>query len=248
LRHRFWLGCSERLRWSRGAFHESPALELPVRPPAEAERIAALRNRYQVRFELGLCAATSLGNYEYLDVLDRSWAAAGLDRPAGGTLCDVGCANFWYAAGLQAFFQPRRLVGIDVEGHRLYRDGHTRVDYAAGYLAAYPHAEFLIGDFPDRVEPADVITAWFPFLTPQAILAWRLPLSLLAPDRLFAGVRRRLRARGVFFMVNHGPEEARIAAEYCVAAGLRQIGRATGSGLLSAHRLQPVVASCWQAR
>jgi len=63
-------------------------------------------------------------------------------------------ANVWYAAGLQAFFQPRRL----------------------------------------------------------------------APDRLFAGVRRNLRARGVFFMVNHGPEEARIAAEYCSAAGLRQVG------------------------
>jgi len=159
-------------------FHESPALELPARRPAEAERIAALRNRYQVRLELELCAATSLGNYEYLDVLDRSWAAAGLNRTAGGTLCDVGCANVWYAAGLQAFFQPRRL----------------------------------------------------------------------APDRLFAGVRRNLRARGVFLMVNHGPDEARIAAEYCSAAGLRQVGGVTGSDLLSEHRLQPVVASCWQSR
>ena len=35
-------------------------------------------------------------------------------------------------------------------------------------------------------KPADLITAWFPFLTPAAILAWRLPLSLLAPERLFA--------------------------------------------------------------
>ena len=72
------MGVSERVRWSRGAFHESPALELPAGPPAEAERIAALRSRYQVRFELELCAATSFKNFEYLDVLDRSWAAAGL--------------------------------------------------------------------------------------------------------------------------------------------------------------------------
>ena len=33
---------------------------------------------------------------------------------------------------------------------------------------------------PAVKDTADLITSWFPFVTPAAILAWRLPLSLLA--------------------------------------------------------------------
>jgi len=247
LRHRFWFGFSERVRWSRGAYYESPARVLPPRPPAEAERIAALSSRYQVKFELTLNAATSLNNYECLDILDRCWAAAGAPRPCAGTVCDVGCANFWYAATLRAFFRPQRLVGIEVEGHRLYRDGHTRVDYAAGYLAGFPDAEFRVADYAASVLPAEVISAWFPFVTPQAILAWRLPLSLLAPARLFARVRENLEPGGVFFMVNHGHEEAAIAADCCKAAGLSCRGGEARPGPLSAARALPPVGSLWQA-
>ena len=70
-------------------------------------------------------AATSTNNYEYLDILDRAWADSGLQRPAGGVVCDVGSASFWYAAALHAFFRPRELVGVEVEGHRLFKDGHS---------------------------------------------------------------------------------------------------------------------------
>jgi SAM-dependent methyltransferase len=245
LRHRFWFGLSERLRWSRGTFRESPALVLSEAPD-QAERIAALQSCYQVKFEAQLGRATSLNNYEYLDLLDRLWRAGGLERPAPGALCDVGCANFCYAAALQAFFQPTELVGIDIEGHRLYRDGHTRIDYAAGYVAALPNARFLLADYVNLELPADVITAWFPFVTPEAMLAWRLPLSLLTPARLFARVRGNLRPGGLFVMANHGLAEAGIAADLCSAAGLRCLARERSDGPFSAHRLSPAVLSCWQ--
>src|SRR5271165_2876905 len=181
LRHRFWYGVSERLRWSRGVFYEAPANALPAPGPRQAQRIAALQSRYQVKFENHLNAATSYNNYEYLDILDRAWSAAGLTLRAGGELCDVGCANFWYAEALQAFFRPQRMLGVEVEGYRLYRDGHTRIDYATGYLARVPNARFLIADYRGCELPADLITAWFPFVTAQSILAWRLPLVLLEP-------------------------------------------------------------------
>lgn len=248
LRHGFWYGVSERLRWSRGAFEETPARELCAVNPEQAERIAALRDRYQVQFELQMNAGTSVRNYEYLDLLDRGWAAAGLQRPAAGSLCDIGCASFWYAAALQAFFSPQRMVGVDVEGHRLFRDGHTRIDYAAGYMSRLPNARFVVADYADYREPADVITAWFPFLTPAAILAWRLPLSLLAPARLFQRIQHNLRPQGLFFMVNHGLAEADLADEYCVAAELRRVARWTEPGVLSGHRLSPPVLSWWLHR
>jgi hypothetical protein len=73
LRHRFWLGVSERVRWSRGAYREVPAGALPAQDEAVARRIEQLRGLYAVEFERRLGAATSLNNYEYLDILDRSW-------------------------------------------------------------------------------------------------------------------------------------------------------------------------------
>jgi hypothetical protein len=246
LRHGFWYGVSERIRWSRGAFQETPALELCTLNHEQGERIAALRGRYQVQFEQRMSAATSANNYEYLDILDRGWSASGMDRPTGGVLCDIGCASFWYAATLQTFFRPERLVGVEVEGHRLFRDGHTRMDYAAGYLAQLPGAEFLVKDYAGHDEPADVITSWFPFVTPAAILAWRLPLSLLAPEKLFRQIRHNLRRDGLFFMVNHGLTEAALAEGLCAAAGLKLAARRTQAGALSRHRARPPVLSWWR--
>ncbi len=245
-RHRFWYGLSERLRWSRGISHETPANEITVPGPQQAQRIAALQIRYQVRFERHLNAATSYNNYEYLDILDSAWSTSGLTIPAGGQLCDVGSANFWYAEALQAFFRPKRIIGVEVEGYRLYRDGHSRVDYAAGYLSRLPNAQFLIADYCRIEQPADVITAWFPFVTAQSILAWRLPLVLLAPARFFERIRQNLRPQGLFVMVNHGPREASIADELCIAAGMSRVSAALRNGPLSGHRLEPARLSCWR--
>ncbi len=205
-----------------------------------------MQSRYQVRFEAGLSAATSLNNYEYLDILDRFWSQAGLDRPLGLRVCDVGCANFCYAPAMQAFFQPRSLLGVEVEGYRLYRDGRTRIDYAKGYLEALPDARFLVADYLDLELPADLITAWFPFVTAPAILAWRLPLSLLRPQRLFARIGTNLSAGGMFVMVNHGLQEAAYADDLCNAACLRRVALSASEGPLSGHRALPAVISAWR--
>lgn len=246
LRHGFWYGLSERIRWSRGAFQETPARQLCIADRKQAQRIAALRDRYQVQFERRMSAATSVNNYEYLDILDRGWGESGMGRPTGGVLCDIGSASFWYAATLQTFFLPDRMVGVEVEGHRLFRDGRARIDYAAGYLSALPNAQFVVADYAEYQQPADVITAWFPFLTPAAILAWRLPLTLLAPAKLFEKIKLNLKPGGVFFMVNHGVQEAFMAEGLCAAAGLRFASRWTVPGPLSKHRMLPPILSWWR--
>ena len=235
---------SEHVRWSRGAFAEAPARELVGLTSEQVERITALRIRYQVAFEATLGPATALNNYEYLDLLDRAWVGAGRARPAGGLLCDVGCASFWYAATLMSFFKPSELVGVDVEGYRLFKDGRTRIDYARGYLHRLP-GRFVVADYRQVRLPSDIITAWFPFLTPAALLAWRLPLSLLAPEELFARVVANLRPGGRFLMVNHGEGEAEIARKLCVATGLRLEFVFGEPGVFSGRRLQPAVLSTW---
>jgi SAM-dependent methyltransferase len=246
LRHRFWYGVSERARWSRGAFRETPAQQLPALPAEQSRRIAALQGRYQVRFESELGVQTSLNNYEYLDILDHAWPAAGPSRPQGmELLCDVGCASFWYAAALEAFFRPHALVGVDVEGYRLFKDGRTRRDYAAGYVGQRRNARFVVADYLTYEEPADLITAWFPFLTPAAILAWRLPLSLLRPERLIRQIHRNLKPGGSFVMVNHGMAEAQAAHRLCIAAGFAPGWRGPAPSLLSRGRVLPPVVSSW---
>jgi hypothetical protein len=244
LRHGFSYRLSERLRWSRGIRRETAAGRLDL-GAEEGARVEELRERYGAGFETRLSAATSRNNYEYLELLDLGRRDCGLDRRGGGTLVDVGSASFWYAAVLAAFFSPQRMIGVEVEGHRLLRDGHARIDYARGYVADVPGADFVVGDFARMRQPADVITAWFPFLTPAAILAWRLPLSLLAPRLLFESIGHNLRAGGVFFMVNHGPAEAALAMSWCRSAGLKPVGRRDGGGVLSRHRPTPPVLSGW---
>lgn len=218
---------------------------MPVLPLEQAQRIAALQKGYQVRFETRMSASTSLSNYEYLDILDRAWSASGARAPDARVVCDVGSASFWYAATLNAFFRPQRLIGIEVEGHRLFRDGRTRIDYAAGYTEREGNAEFVVADYLSYDEPADVITAWFPFLTPNAILAWRLPLSLLRPQRLFRRIHHNLKPGGLFLMVNHGPQEAGLAADWCTAENLELMWRDVPAQVLGAPRMAPPVVSCW---
>ncbi len=246
-RHRLRYGVSESVRRSRGPYRETPARELSL-TSEQSQRVAALRNRYQVRFEAQLTSATSTNNYEYLDILDRAWARWGRTVPLGGVLCDVGCASFWYAAALQAFFRPRDQVGVEIEGYRRFKNGRSRIDYAQGYLQELPKSRFMIADYRHCDLPADVITSWFPFVGPVAILAWRLPLSLLAPAELFARICHNLSADGVFVMVNHGEEEADIAMRYCNAAGLLRSFRSDEPGLLSGYRLRPAILSCWVRR
>jgi hypothetical protein len=247
LRHGFSYGVGERVRWSRGVFHETPAETLPRLPSEQARRIAALQDRYQARFESSLSAVSSLNNYEYLDVLDRAWSCAGLEH-AGGVVCDVGCASFWYAAALSAFFRPESLIGVEVEGHRLFKGGHSRLDYARGYVSGVPNAEFVISDYSKYSRAADVITAWFPFLTPNAILAWRLPLWLLEPERLLRQIRHNLGDGGLLFMVNHGSRESQIAADLCHAAGLGRAWMGEVRSVLGLHRLEPPIVSIWRPR
>jgi hypothetical protein len=49
LRHGFWYGVSERIAWSRGTVRETPVRKLATRSREQGERIAALRDRYQVQ-------------------------------------------------------------------------------------------------------------------------------------------------------------------------------------------------------
>lgn len=243
--HALWYGMTARLRWTRGLYREAPAGQLPPLSAESAAIVADLQRRYGLVFERQLSAATALNCYDYAAILDAAMRAWGVSIPAGGMLQDIGSANFWYVTLLDRLFAPSALVGIEVDGYRLYPNGHSRWDAAQGYLASAPRARYLVADYRTVDEPADLITAWYPFVTAEPLLAWRLPLTVFHPAEVFARVATNLRPGGLLLMVNHGQEEASVAASLCTAAGLHLQGPAVVPHTLRPHSRPPVV-SCWR--
>ncbi len=217
--HGLWLWVSEGIGRARGARPEEPAGALPLDAVSEA-RIAVLRARYGSAFETHQNALTALENYARLDLLDQAYRAWGRLPPERRVMHDVGCASFFYAAVLHAIFRPSELSGFELEGYRRLQGGLNRAERALAYVREWPNTEFVVADYTQVHRTAGVITAFFPFVTPQPVLAWRLPLRVLAPERLFARVRANLAPEGEFLMVNHGEAEAAIADVYAHAAGL----------------------------
>jgi hypothetical protein len=239
------LGIANRLRWSRGIYREQPCDALQNLDAASRGRIKELSARYRIRFEAQASQTTSLNNYEYLDLLDAGIARAGVAVPSRATVHDVGSASFWYAAALSAFFKPERLLGFETEGHRRYLNGHTRRDYASGYTQGIAASSYRIQDYRSCNEPAGIITAWYPFVTAEPLLAWGLRLQDLDPAGLLDRVCRNLVAGGLFFMVNHGEQEADLASAWCHSAGLRAENRHIYRPWIKVRALAPV-ATCWR--
>lgn len=221
--HGLWFALSERTGRVRAPRPEAPAGTLPPLAPEAATRIADLRARYGVAFETKLGARSALNCYEYLDWLATAYGAWRRPMPRARELHDVGCGGFAYARVLQLCFAPQRLVGVDVEGYRRLRDGANRRERVLGHLAELPHAEFVVADYATLERRADLVTAFFPFVTPGPTLAWRLPLTVLQPAALFAAIARNLEPDGQLLMANHGVDEAQVAAGHASAAGLRRI-------------------------
>jgi len=240
--HAFWYRLEEGLRWSRGIYRERPAHRLEHLTGCQQARVAWLAHRFAVRFEQWAEAVTAFRNYDYLDILEQSWSAWGQPRPVGGIVHDVGSSNFWYAAALHAFFRPVQLTGVEVEGHRIYRNGYSRLDYAQGYIESVPHAKFVTMDYRSFEQPADVVTAWYPFVTPAPVLAWRMPLTLLDPESLFSRIAANLKPDGLFVMINQGIEEMEIAADRCSRAGLVFQTLCDVRSTLRRRRVPPVVS------
>lgn len=241
--HAFWCRITERLAWSRGPYRERPAEELHDLSGIQHERIAWLRQRFRVRFERRAGQSTALKQYDYLDILDQVWSTLRLRQSVGGVVQDLGSSNFWYAPALHTFFRPTELLGIEVEGHRISINGYSRLDYAQGYIQDLPNTQFIVGDYARFDHPADIVTAWYPFVTPDPVLAWRMPLSMLAPCALFSQVARNLQPHGLFLMVNQGKEEAAIAAAWCDKVGLTRYGSCEIKARLRPR--PPAVASYW---
>lgn len=233
---------SRRLRWRRLGYVEAAAGELSGLEPTVAARIEQLRARYGCSFERRYHRLHSLENYLYLDLLDRLRAVVGAGWPKGGDWLDVGSKHFWYAPVLLDSLRPASLVGVEIEGYRIYADGHSRHDYAQYYLAGLTNVRYQVQDVMDWRQPVDGISCFYPFLLPGTVLAWGLPVTVLRPRALFAHLADCLRPGGHLLMVNQGLAEAARAQTLVEAAGLHRHHSLTVTQALLPRPAPPVLS------
>jgi len=236
------------LQWSRGArrpdalassptFAWAPAL---LRPALEA-RAAALEERYVLAPRTAsLAPEMRARNYARLDQLHR--LAGGLEPPGSDDgrvrAVDLGCGDFHYAPALSRWLAGKVgpaarcavLRGLELDGFGVYRDGHSRADHgraraaecsAEGDVVRYEVADATAA----RLPPQDVVSLFFPFLTPYACLSWRAPLSRLRPRRMLERAVGALRPGGWLVVFNQTPREHARLARLLSRLPVRRISR-----------------------
>jgi SAM-dependent methyltransferase len=157
-------------------------------------------------------------NLYVLDALDTLVGDRAAALPAALRALDVGSQDFRYAFALERWLSraatttPRAvsLTGIEIDGHPIYADRHTRADHAEAFAAetGNPEVRYRVADFlACEVERAHVVTLFFPFVLSYALVRWGLPLRHFRPEPLLAKIADALEDGGLLVVVNHTHEE-----------------------------------------
>lgn len=215
------------LRWRRGAptLADEPKAALFADDPRAAAELAGLAEAYALAPVRARSSVVHwLANLALLRGLVRLSAAAGAPAPTGADggvrALDLGSGDFHYAFALQRWLarsggggpRPVDLLGVELDGHGVQRDGRARADHAAAHAALaacdgatvrYEVADATRGGWPT----VDVATAFFPFLSAYACLQWGLPVSRLRPRRFVQRAVAMVRPGGWLVVVNQTASE-----------------------------------------
>jgi hypothetical protein len=119
--------------------------------------------------------------------------------------------------------------GVEIDGHVVYRDLHSRADHARAHARlAGPGATYHVQDFAEfrPPAPATLITMFFPFVTEFALLRRGLPRRTYRPQAIFSHAVQLLEPGGLLVVVNHTLEERARVAE--LARGIEGLERVRG--------------------
>lgn len=166
-------------------------------------------------------------------------------------VADIGAKTWHYVRGLEALLRkgyggPREvlLTGLEIDAFRVYRDFHSRWDWATWHRAPCPSARYLAMDALHFNEPQDLVFLLLPIMNVDEHLDWGLPLERYQPEVLFSHARRLAGRDGHVVMLNFAYEEPAldILAEAHAAALLLRVP--APSALVPAHL--PRVLTLWR--
>jgi hypothetical protein len=255
------------LRWSRGTPRqrdENDRATLAALPHRTADLVHRFALESLQRRATGTTFAKNLAllaNLEHLAGADTVPAAAnGVVRAT-----DVGSGDFHYATALQRWLslhrasraRPVALRGIELDGHGVYRDGHSRRDHGRAHAAlaaadpAGSTVDYVVADasrtaLAERGEQ-DVVTMLFPFLTVYPLLRWGLPLSRFRPRRLLRNAVAALRPGGWLVVANQTEVEFDRLRALLAGASVRLVRRVSFASELAPQpeRTADQVGSLW---
>lgn len=203
-----------RIRWSRPGYRIA-------RPGVQISYTGGTRRSFDV-----LCAAypavqTWIGemdeelfrrNVLVLDWLDQFARQAGIFWQPGPWL-DIGSKNFDYAYAFRAVQEKggsghAPLTGIELDGYRVYRDWHSRYDYAM-YHAGRTRSTYIVGDaLEEKLPVARIVTLLFPFVFAEPLLLWGLSPRAYRPQNLYERALTLTEPGGMLLITNQGEWEA----------------------------------------
>lgn len=218
----------QAMRFRRAGYREGP-LDLgrvsdSLRAQLLSGRASALAARYGIPTD-------TLGNAAYTkslfvcDVFDRLHALAPLETASGAVL-DVGAKNFEGAVGLHHALQTLTgreiaLTGVEIDAYPVYRNLHSRADAANYYLGLLPGKHrYVPGDVRGVAGEFGLVTWFFPFVTPAALLWWGLPERFFAPEAIFRHVLSLCAPGSTLVVSNYTEEEAEIQGDLFAMAGI----------------------------
>lgn len=208
-KNEFGFRLRSRLRWSPAYRSPRPrAFEEDCRrlaPAAHVRAVALAETFPQVRTWSRLLTFPEW--HEALYVLD--WLQARELPPTGSRGLDVGSKNGIHLPALYAVY-PWPWTLIELDAHRRYGTGHTRMARAKALLPNYPRCRFLTGsvsDLPPADARFDVITWSLPFVFVEPLRRWGLPGRFFQAQVLLSHVLSLLSPHGILHIVNQGEME-----------------------------------------
>ncbi len=126
-------------------------------------------------------------------------------------ILDVGAKNWHYIEALYNFFKNKApsvsISGIEIDAYRMYINFHTRYDYAMHRINHMPNVHYIVGDVLEHKDKYDNILVFYPFVTPEPLVRWGLPLSKLKPEQLIKHLYDIVNPNGSILIVNQFENE-----------------------------------------
>ncbi len=252
---------SQKIRWKGLPIKEAAHDELnSYFPPTERGR--QLVDRYGLVPWSGKLSRSTwdelLGTLDLLDQIPVHFFGEGAGKGAKDgrvfNALDVGAKSWRYLGALKSWLERQfsadvgsiALTGVELDAFRLYRNLRTGFSYGRYFAKQFSEEKFCCRyeamDVLDWQKRADLISWFFPFVTPSAHLAWGLPEKLFEPAAIFSHVERLLYPGGRLLMANPGEWEWEIAKQLMGRLKLIFETRVTGSLHPSPY---PIFVSVW---
>jgi len=146
---------------------------------------------------------------------------AGVELPDPLDVLDIGAKNWHYVRALWALLAgyggARRelaLKGIEIDPFVVYRDGHSRYDWAKLYARSCPGTHYLVGDALAHEGQYDLVLVLFPIMLPDEHLDWGLPLDRYRPHDLLAHAWKLTRSGGTLLVTCYDYERQALEATW----------------------------------